>query len=99
VNIARRTPARFQLIVRHHDKVGVLANVLDAVREAGINAQEIENTVFDGASAACCKIQLDSRPSDEVLARIRSRPEEVIFADLVELHSEVPTLLVGDIVG
>jgi len=86
VNVAQRTPARFQLIVRHHDKVGVLANVLDAVREAGINAQEIENTVFDGASAACCKIQLDSRPTDEVLARIRSRSEEVIFADLIELR-------------
>ncbi|HME90727.1 MAG TPA: NAD(P)-dependent oxidoreductase, partial [Myxococcaceae bacterium] len=86
VNVAQRTPARFQLIVRHHDKVGVLANVLDAVREAGINAQEIENTVFDGASAACCKIQLDSRPSEEVLARIRARTEEVIFADLIELR-------------
>lgn len=86
VNVARRTPARFQLIVRHHDKVGVLANVLDAVREAGINAQEIENTVFDGAAAACCKIQLDSRPSDEVVSRIRSRSEEVIFADLIELR-------------
>jgi len=87
VNIARKTPARFQLIVRHHDRVGVLANVLDAIREAGINAQEIENTVFDGADAACCKIQLDSKPSDEVLSRIRSRSEEIIFADLVELRS------------
>jgi D-3-phosphoglycerate dehydrogenase len=87
VNIARKTPARFQLIVRHHDRVGVLANVLDAVREAGINAQEIENTVFEGADAACCKIQLDSRPSEEVLARIRGRSEEIIFADLVELRA------------
>ncbi|MFN7132497.1 MAG: 3-phosphoglycerate dehydrogenase, partial [Myxococcales bacterium] len=60
VNVARRTPARCQLIVRHHDKVGVLANVLDAVRQAGINAQEIENRVFEGAAAACCKIQLDT---------------------------------------
>jgi D-3-phosphoglycerate dehydrogenase len=85
VNVARRTPARCQLIVRHLDRVGVLANVLDVIREAGINAQEIENTVFEGASAACCKIQLDSKPTEEVLARIRGRQEEVIFADLVEL--------------
>jgi len=90
VNIARRTPASHQLIVRHHDKVGVLANVLDAIREAGINAQEIENTVFEGAASACCKIQLDSRPSDEVLSRIRSRTGEVIFADLVELRESTP---------
>lgn len=85
VNIARRTPARCQLIVRHHDRVGVLANVLGTIREAGINAQEIENTVFDGAAAACCKIQLDARPDEEVLAKIRARTEEIIFADLIEL--------------
>lgn len=86
VNVAQRTPARYQLIVRHHDKVGVLANVLDAIRVAGINAQEIENTVFEGAAAACCKIQLDSRPTEDVLDLIRSRTGEVIFVDLVELR-------------
>jgi len=85
VNIARRTPARFQLIVRHHDRVGVLANVLGVIREAGINAQEIENTVFDGAAAACCKIQLDARPAEDVLERIRARADEIIFVDLIEL--------------
>jgi D-3-phosphoglycerate dehydrogenase len=87
VNIAEKTPARYQLIVRHHDRVGVLANVLDAVRHAGINAQEIENTIFEGAQAACCKIQLDSRPPEEMLERIRSRAEEIIFVDLVELRA------------
>ena len=85
VNVAQRTPARYQLIVRHQDRVGVLANVLAELREAGINAQEIENTVFEGAAAACCKIQLDSRPGDEVMVRIRARSDEVIFADLIEL--------------
>jgi D-3-phosphoglycerate dehydrogenase len=87
VNVAEQTPARFQLIVRHYDKVGVLANVLNEIREAGINAQEIENTVFSGAAAACCKIQLDSRPGDEVLNRIRARKNEIIFVDGVELSA------------
>jgi len=86
VNVASHTPARWQLIVRHQDKVGVLANVLNEIRQAGINAQGIENTVFEGAAAACCKIQLDARPPDEVVARIRA-PEEIIFADLVELRT------------
>lgn len=86
VNIAQRTPARYQLIVRHYDRVGVLANVLDSIRQAGINAQKIDNTVFEGADAACCKIQLDSKPPDEVLTRIRGRSDEVIFADLIELR-------------
>jgi D-3-phosphoglycerate dehydrogenase len=88
VNVAGKTPAKYQLIVRHFDKVGVLANVLDDIRQAGINAQEIENTVFDGAAAACCKIQLDSRPPDAVLAKIRARSSEIIFADLVELNAK-----------
>jgi D-3-phosphoglycerate dehydrogenase len=87
VNIAQRTPARYQLIVRHHDKIGVLANVLVELREAGINAQELENTIFEGAASACCKIQLDSSPSDAVLEKIRGRGDEVIFVDLVELRA------------
>ena len=87
VNVAQKTPARYQLIVRHHDRVGVLANVLDAVRQAGINAQEIENTIFEGAQAACCKIQLETRPPEEILERIRARTEEIIFVDLVELRA------------
>jgi D-3-phosphoglycerate dehydrogenase / 2-oxoglutarate reductase len=85
VNVAKKTPAKFQLIVRHHDKVGVLANVLGELREAGINAQELENTVFEGHAAACCKIQLDSKPGDDVMKRIAGRTNEIIFADLVEL--------------
>jgi len=86
VNIAKKTPAKFQLIVRHHDKVGVLANVLGELREAGINAQELENTIFEGHAAACCKIQLDSKPGEDVMKRIAGRAEEIIFADLVELR-------------
>lgn len=86
VNIAKKTPAKFQLIVRHHDKVGVLANVLGELREAGINAQELENTVFEGHAAACCKIQIDSKPGDDVMKRISARASEIIFVDLVELR-------------
>ena len=60
---------------------------LDAVRQAGINAQEIENTVFEGAAYGCCKIQLDTQPPESVLEHIRARTDEVIFADLVELRA------------
>jgi D-3-phosphoglycerate dehydrogenase len=81
VNVARKTPARARLVVRHLDKVGVLANVLDDVREAGINAQTIENTIFDQAQAACCTIELDEPPSPELLEKIRARKEEIIFVE------------------
>jgi D-3-phosphoglycerate dehydrogenase len=79
VNVARRTPARARLVVRHLDRVGVIAGVLAAVREAGINAQEIRNTVFEEAVAASCAIDLDERPPDAVLEAIRAR-EEILFA-------------------
>jgi D-3-phosphoglycerate dehydrogenase len=85
VNVARKTPARARLVVRHHDKVGVLANVLDTIREAGINVEEVENTVFEEAAAACCTIQLDERPSDALLDRIRGRRDEIIFLDCFDL--------------
>jgi D-3-phosphoglycerate dehydrogenase len=84
VNVLEHTPARCRLVVRHQDRVGVLANVLQAIREAGINAQRIENTVFLQAAAACCTIELDERPSAELLERIRSRREEIIFAEVFD---------------
>jgi D-3-phosphoglycerate dehydrogenase len=85
VNVAKKTQARFQLIVRHFDKVGVLANVLRELGEAGLNAQEIENTIFEGGGAACCKIQVDSEPKAEVVQKIAARTNEVIFVDVVTL--------------
>ncbi len=59
--------------------------MLGAIREAGINAQQVENTVFQEAAAACCAIELDERPAPEVLARIRARTDEIIFAEVFEL--------------
>ena len=85
VNLARKSPARARLLVRHHDKVGVLANVLGAIREAGINVEEVQNTVFEGAAAACCAIQLDERPGAALLDRIRARRDEVIFVECFDL--------------
>jgi D-3-phosphoglycerate dehydrogenase len=85
VNVARKSPARARLVVRHLDKVGVLANVLAAVREAGINVEEVQNTVFEGAQAACCAIQLDERPGPALLERIASRRDEVIAVEVFDL--------------
>jgi D-3-phosphoglycerate dehydrogenase len=59
VNLARTTPATCALVVRHLDRPGVLAAVLDAVRTAGINVQEMENIIFEGAEAAVARIHLE----------------------------------------
>ncbi len=85
VNVANRTPARARLVVRHYDKVGVLANVLGAIREAGINVEEVRNTVFEDAQAASCAIDLDERPPDALVAAIRARADEVLFVHCFDL--------------
>ena len=85
VNVARKTPARARLVVRHFDKVGVLANVLGLIREAGINVEEVQNTVFEEAQAASCAIDLDDAPPPDLLERIRARKDEILFVDKVEL--------------
>lgn len=85
VNVARSTPARARLVVRHRDRVGVLANVLGLVREAGINVEGMRNTVFEQAQAASATIDLGALPSQDLLERIRAREDEVLFVDCVEL--------------
>jgi D-3-phosphoglycerate dehydrogenase len=85
VNVARKTPARARLVVRHYDKVGVLANVLGLIREAGINVETVQNTVFDQAQAASCAIELDEAPPAALVERIRARGDEVLFVDAFDL--------------
>ena len=82
VNIAVTTPAVCSLVVRHLDRPGVLAACLDAVSRAGINVQEMSNTVFDGSEAAVATISLEVVPSAELLETIRSA-EHVLDASVV----------------
>jgi D-3-phosphoglycerate dehydrogenase len=87
VNVARRTPARARLVVRHLDRVGVLANVLGLVREAGINVEEVRNTVFEEALAASCAIDLDEPPSPDLVERIRARTDEILSVQCLDLEA------------
>ena len=82
VNIGRRSWSRYQLVVRHVDQVGALANVLAVLKRHGINIQELDNTVFEGGRAACAKIRLASRPSDACLSEIMAFSDEVLHVDL-----------------
>ncbi|WP_242370836.1 3-phosphoglycerate dehydrogenase family protein [Anaeromyxobacter sp. SG26] len=85
VNVAEKTPARARLVVRHLDKVGVLANVLGAIREAGINVEEVQNTIFEEHQAASCSIDLDDRPQEALLEHLRTRIPDVLFVGSFEL--------------
>jgi D-3-phosphoglycerate dehydrogenase len=60
------------LVVRHADQVGVLAGVLDVLREGEHNVQEMQNIVFHGAEAACARIAVVGQPDRATVDRIRS---------------------------
>jgi len=85
VNLATRTPAKWQLIVRHYDRVGVLAYVMDQIRRANMNIEEVQNIIFDGATAASCRIQLDAQPDDKLLATIKDGNSDIIGLEVLRI--------------
>ena len=85
VNLAARTPATHRLVVRHRDRPGVLAQVLDAIKAEQINVQEMENIVFEGAEAAVARINLDRAPSANALERLRAGNEDIIELNVLEI--------------
>ena len=85
VNLAESTPATHLLVVRHRDRVGALAGVLDVLRAAAINVQEMENIVFSGADAASARLRLDGAPDATVLEQVRESSEHVLAVSLRDL--------------
>lgn len=85
VNLAARTPATHRLVVRHRDRPGVLAQVLDAIKAEQINVQEMENIVFEGAEAAVARINLDKAPSGATLNQLRAGNQDIIELNVLEI--------------
>ena len=85
VNLARQTPATHRLVVRHLDRPGVLATVLDAIKSEQINVQEMENIVFEGAEAAVARINLDKAPTQAILDGLRAGSADVIELSVLEI--------------
>jgi D-3-phosphoglycerate dehydrogenase len=85
VNLAQRTPATHRLVVRHRDRPGVLAQVLEAIKAEQINVQEMENIVFEGAEAAVARINLDKAPSQAGLDQLRAGNEDIIELNVLEI--------------
>lgn len=84
VNRAKITDAHYQLVVKHYDKPGVLAAVLDVIRQGNINVEEIENIIFEGGIAACCTMKLKSAVTADMLKAMRDNPN-VISVSHVEI--------------
>jgi D-3-phosphoglycerate dehydrogenase / 2-oxoglutarate reductase len=85
VNLATRSPAKWQLIVRHYDRVGVLAYVMDQIRRANINIEEVQNIIFDGVTAASCRIHLNTEPDTALLNTIKQGNPDIIGVELLRI--------------
>ncbi len=85
VNLATRTPAKWQLVVRHYDRVGVLAFVMDQIRRSNINIEEVQNIVFDGAAAASCRLQLNTQPDNKLLDALRAGSSDIIGLEVLRI--------------
>jgi D-3-phosphoglycerate dehydrogenase / 2-oxoglutarate reductase len=86
VNLAKATPAVCAMVVRHLDRPGVLASVLDRISAAHINVQEMENIVFEGAQAAVARIHLETDPGSELLEAVRSANADILEVGLIRLR-------------
>ncbi len=84
VNRAKITDGKYQLVVKHYDRPGVLASVLDVIRQGNINIEEIENIIFEGGIAACCTMKLKLPATADMLKQISENPN-VISVSHVEI--------------
>lgn len=77
VNRAKITDAKYQLVVKHFDRPGVLASILHVIRQGNINIEEIENIIFQGGVVACCTLKLKSEVTPEMLKEMKENADVI----------------------
>ncbi len=82
VNVALHSTARHQLIVRHYDRVGVLAAVLGLIKNHGINVEEMSNTIFQGGKAAVAALRLSVAPPEALVKEVLGLKDQVIAVEV-----------------
>jgi D-3-phosphoglycerate dehydrogenase len=75
------------LIVRHLDRVGVLAQVLDLLRADGLNVQHMVNRVFRGGESAAAFIDVEGRLDPQLPERLGAI-SHVLGVSVVERDAE-----------
>ena len=87
VNVKRADNATHLLVVRHLDRVGVLAHVLSVLKDEGVNVQEMENIVLGGAKSAIAQISLDKEPTANALLKVKMN-ENVFDASVFPIERD-----------
>jgi len=85
VDIMERPPARAMVTVHHKNRVGILAGVLDVIRDANINVERMENVIFEGADGACARIQIDDYLPKYDLSKIKKMSGDIFCVTQVGL--------------
>lgn len=88
VNVDPDATGTTRLTIRHHDRVGVLAQVLAVLRSSGLNIQQMQNQIFTGGGAAVATINVDGEVSTETLERLIGI-DDVLAADQRHQESEL----------
>lgn len=81
VNIREKTVSKYNLVVRHFNKVGVLAGVLDNLKDQDVNVEEMQNIIFSCGTTATCTLKLDSQPSKEIIEALNDE-KDIIHVEL-----------------
>ena len=87
VNLAPRGLGSATLTIRHLDRVGVLARVLELISAARLNVEHMQNRVFRGGEAAVAVIDVAGRVPGGLLDDISGLPE-VLGASQATLDGE-----------
>jgi len=85
VNLCRKSPATHILSIRHKDTPGVGAFIFGRLANAGINAHETENVIFEDAAAAIARIYVDQAPPATLLDGLRTGCPDILEVGVVAL--------------
>ncbi len=94
VNLATRSPATHRLVVRHLNRVGVLAFVLDGLREEGVNVEEMREHHFRRRQGGLLFAALGQAPHGRI-GRVAPGQREYLERDTQPVRIEAISASVG----
>lgn len=85
VNLASSSAAESLIVVRHRNKPGVLAFVLQKIRGDGLNVEDMHNIICQGGASACAQIKLAGRIKPETLGAMEHENEHIIGVSVFDV--------------
>src|SRR3954469_1563391 len=90
VNLDPSRLGSITLTIRHLDRVGVLAQVLNQLSNAGLKVEHRENRVFRGGQAAVASIDVVGQASDSLLRALREIPHVLSVTEVTLSEDSAP---------